>query len=409
VTALKHYPDYPNALILKAELEKKDFEKSIATKNIKDLTKLSGEPELSQKFKDLEESYFKVHQIGYRRMPKEMYLNWLYRINKDTTRKPFYFKSPQPFKDYNYNVQIVTAGDGQNYEFYDQEDVVRIGTVQINRRTGKLVKFIEYGDDEIPDDVISRMYDPALGRFWQIDPLADQYFPASPYNYTLNNPVNIIDPDGRSAEAVIDEKNKTIKVNIVVVFYGSGASQENVDAAIATINKMYNANADEDGWSDGGDGWKIQVNATGEITDEEGAKEMAEDNEGNALYSYVRVEDQNNQTSVGGDNKISKMEEHAGNSGFWISRDMKTTTPAHEQGHGLGLSNPWHDLAEGIMVPGTNNRKVTQGNLSEMRSNILEHGTDKSSLIDKYLFNVKRLNYGSTNTTIYDKDGFSKN
>jgi hypothetical protein len=57
------------------------------------------------------------------------------------------------------------------------------------------------------------------------------------------------------------------------------------------------------------------------------------------------------------------------------------------------------------MVPATNNRKVSDGNLSETRSMILQYGTDKSSLVDKYLFGVKRLNYGSTTSTIYDKEG----
>src|SRR5690606_10130786 len=203
----------------------------------------------------------------------------------------------------------------------------------------------------------------------------------------------------------------TITVNMLYVFYGSGANDDNMKAAIATLNKMWNANAGEDGWSDAGDGWKIQVNATGIVTDEESAQEMADDNEGNAMFNYVRVEEQNNAEGVMDpatgetDHKVSHQR---GNSGFWITRDMKTTTPAHESGHGLNLSTPWHDNAEGIMVPGTNNRKVTPLNLAELRNSVLQ-GQDKSSLIDKYLFNEKRVNVGSTNTTIYDKDGRAKN
>jgi hypothetical protein len=93
-----------------------------------------------------------------------------------------------------------------------------------------------------------------------------------------------------------------------------------------------------------------------------------------------------------------------GNSGFWITGQMKSTTPAHEMGHGLNLT---HDDG-GIMVPGTSDRKVTTENLSTLRNRIEQFGTDKSGLIDKYWSGVKRINYGSTATQLYDKDGFSK-
>lgn len=196
--ALVYYPDFPNALILKSELLKKRYESLATEKGEKDFLK-PKDGELKNKFEELEKSYYSVHQIEYRRMPKEMYLNWLYRVRKDTTRKPHRFESPQPFKDYNYKVTVMTASDGYNYEFYDQEDTTRIGTVIINRLTGKIVKFVDPSKDDFPDEVISRMYDPYVGRFWHIDPLADHpnQFSLSPYNAFWNNPVRYTDPDGR--------------------------------------------------------------------------------------------------------------------------------------------------------------------------------------------------------------------
>ncbi len=84
--ALKHYPNYINALILKAETKKKLFE-GLMQKNYAEYpADIFQIPEAKQLFTEMTQLYAKIHQLGYRKMPEKMYLNWLVSLKKERNK-----------------------------------------------------------------------------------------------------------------------------------------------------------------------------------------------------------------------------------------------------------------------------------------------------------------------------------
>ncbi|MDB9954822.1 hypothetical protein OAD49_04600 [Flavobacteriaceae bacterium] len=114
---------------------------------------------------------------------------------EEQQRREKNIQAGNPFKKFGYKPKIATLSKGKYLEFHDLDSIVKIGSfsyhVKRKQITGYSVQETKFSEATLRPEIISRWFSP--------DPLSDEFTSWTPYHFVHNNPINLIDPDGRAA------------------------------------------------------------------------------------------------------------------------------------------------------------------------------------------------------------------
>jgi len=90
-TVLKYHPTNVSAMLTKAEAQKSYIQARMKAKNVKTPQELFADNSIKEMYADMEQTYVKLHQLGYRRMPEEMYTKWIASLKNEPNK----YNNPQ--------------------------------------------------------------------------------------------------------------------------------------------------------------------------------------------------------------------------------------------------------------------------------------------------------------------------
>ena len=85
-TTLEHHPSNVNAMLTKAEAQKHYIHSLMKSQNTENPKDLFSNASIKEMYTDMENTYLHLHKMGYRRMPEEMYLQWMNLLQNEPAK-----------------------------------------------------------------------------------------------------------------------------------------------------------------------------------------------------------------------------------------------------------------------------------------------------------------------------------
>jgi hypothetical protein len=304
------------------------------------------------------------------------------------------------FKQHGFDKKPLTLSDGSYNEFFNNDEVVQIGTVLLNTKTNKVVAFVE-------EDTVKTSYLAEFSSRWlSIDPLAAKYPQFSPYVYVENNPIKMIDPNGCSGEVVIDRQNRTLTVTANIILYGSAG---NASLATSTARDVQNQwNASNGTTSIGGVDYKVNFVVNGTYNSNLTANEITGNTDiKNNFFKVV-------ESGV----PISSADGVGSNTGVFLKSNISkdgSTTESHEMGHTWGAvkgTADGHPVNKDLRGKGQPGMMYARGTIVDSQyqydPNAVPGAIGGTVNPDKRKVDQQDINYLELNNLNYDQNGKAK-
>jgi RHS repeat-associated protein len=263
---------------------------------------------------------------------------------------------------------------------------------------GNHISFNDYG------------YDPRIGRRFGVDPMSGKYPFQSNYSSFDNNPINIVDPTGKSGEPVIDRKNRTVTIYSHFVFYASPGILEN---AISTSSKIASNIEKQYNRANGkvkidGKTYKVKFKITAEFKDDVSSNIRREITENRDIRNnYFRIGLVTD--GLNSDPNTSYSDGVGSNTGYIVLDQLlnETLSIEHEYGHSIGLDHEVNSNGSFKKIQGQPGIMATQVNEvnPEYQEKVVRKGYT-TPLLDRRKRKVTQWDIDNLNI---DKIDFDKN
>ena len=147
----------------------------------------------------LQEEYFGNLVLNFGKPVRILHADGVIELNASLQPTFYYY-----LKDHLGNIRAVVSPTATNSVHIDQTSEYYPFGMNISKNfTSTSINKYKYNgkeEQEMPGhwlDYGARFYDPQMGRFTIVDPLAHKYYSLSPFAYCANNPIKFIDPDGQ--------------------------------------------------------------------------------------------------------------------------------------------------------------------------------------------------------------------